>query len=94
MREADALGRVAVLAEQQRYAIQLDGGVEHRDTDIGSPTGASASDQRLEDRFVGVQARADVDERYADPRRCLGSPGNRCQARFRLDQQVVGLAVA
>ena len=53
-----------------------------------------ARDQRLQDRLVGVHARADVDHGCAHARRRLGSAGDGGQPRLRLDQQIVGLAVA
>ena len=53
-----------------------------------------APDQGLEDGFVGVQARADVDEGDADASRRLGAAGQGSQTRLGLDQQVIGLALA
>ena len=47
MREADALGRRAVLPMQQRHGHQLDGGIEHRHADVGALAGASAADHAL-----------------------------------------------
>ena len=48
--------------------------------------------QRFQDRLIGVHPGGDVDHGDADPRRRVRPAGDGGEARFRLDQQVIGLA--
>ncbi len=93
VRETDALERLAPLLVQERNRHPLRHGVEHGDGNLGALAAAAARDECFEDRLVGFEPGGDVDHRDADPRRRFGPAGDRRQAGFRLNQQVVGLAL-
>ena len=92
MREADALRRPAALGMQERHRQPVGHHVEHGDPDVGALPGPAAADQGLQHAGMGSRAGRDVDDRNADPRRPLRPAGDRGEARFRLDQQIIGLA--
>ncbi len=94
MDEAPPLRRLAVLGEQQRHGHPFHHAVEHGDTDVGTLARDAATDQGFQDRLVGMQPGADIDERHADARGRFGPAGDRREPAFRLDQEVIGLAAA
>ena len=87
--------RGAVEGVVQRVAHPLDHAFEHRHVDAAAArrcgrAGCSAARMLR----VGIHAGGDVGDRAAGLRRLFGRAGDRQEARFALDQQVVGLLVA
>ena len=91
--EADALGRAAALVLEQRHRHPVGHGIEHGDRDVGALPAARPRQQGFEDRLIGVHPGGDVDHGDADPRRRFRPAGDGGEARFGLDQEVIGLAL-
>ena len=91
--ETDALRRHAALVLQQRRRHPIRHAVEHRHRDCRALAGATARDERLQHRLVGVHTGTDVADRNADPCRRLRSAGDRGDAGLGLDQHVIGFSL-
>ena len=93
MGQRHPLRRIAGFRIDQRHRHPVGHHVEHRDPDIGALAGASARDQRFEDRRMRGGAGRDIDDGDADARRAFRAAGDRGKAALGLDQEIVGLAV-
>ena len=91
MSEPDTLRRLAGFMLHKRNRHPVGHGVEHRNRKLGAFAGSLPCDQCLQDRLIRVHSGRDIDHRYANARR-LRCAGDRGQADFRLNQQIVGLA--
>ncbi len=78
---------------RQRNGHPFGHGVEHRDGDFGTLAGAAAHEQRFENGLVSFESCGNIDDRDAHAGRRLRPAGDRGDARFGLDQEVVGLAL-
>lgn len=83
----------AIAAGEIGHVHQFGERVEQRERDRRALAGARPLQQCLEDCGIGRLSRGDVGDRDADARRTgFGRAGDGGEARFRLDQQVIGLA--
>jgi len=83
----------AIAPRQIRHVHQVAERVEQRELDRGALAGLRAAQQGLQNGGIGGLAGGDVGDRDADARRPRGlRAGDGGQTRFRLDQEVIGLA--
>ena len=91
MGEPDALRRLARFLLHQRHRHPVGHGVEQRYRKRGTLAVALPRQQSFQDRLVRIQSGGDVDGRHADAR-WLRRAGDRGEADFGLNEQIVGLA--
>ncbi len=84
----------AVLLEIRGDGHPLGQAIEHRDVDPPALAIGVAEAERREHRRRGVEAGTDVGDGDADLGRGVRRPGHIGDAALRLDEQVVGLAIA
>jgi hypothetical protein len=95
MGEAEPRGLLPAIASRKVGDVHvLCHGVEHRDLQVAAVAGPFAHQQGFEDRRIGRLAGGDIADRDADPARArLRRTRHARQARFHLDQEIIGLAL-